>query len=295
MKRGTPDHPKTGDLAAALKIQRCTAVGILECLWHFTSRYAPQGNIGKHSDNAIAAACYWPDDRAAELVRALVKTRWFDEHQEHRLVVHDWSEHADDAVHLALARSKKWFADGSVPNMSRLSKDERKRLEEYYAAHAVRTERAQNAPDERTAKPSLAKPSQQHIPASPARVTPENGDVVPGLFPDDHGTADKGQGPVDRLVFKFLRTPRHDGGLGLSDKQCIRAGAMLWKACARCWSPLNLGALLYASDQSADDPIALAVRHVRGKTSGIKNFEPYERRARELIKAFEAQVANEAN
>jgi hypothetical protein len=47
MKRGTPEHPKTAHLMAALSIPRPYAVGILELLWHFTARYAPRGDVGR--------------------------------------------------------------------------------------------------------------------------------------------------------------------------------------------------------------------------------------------------------
>jgi hypothetical protein len=108
VKRGTPDHPKTGGLAAALGIRKYAAVGLLEMLWHWTSRYAPQGDIGRHSDGVISHALHWDGDPSA-LIAALTDNGWLDRHDRHRLLVHDWHDHAEDSVKKHLARSGKPF------------------------------------------------------------------------------------------------------------------------------------------------------------------------------------------
>lgn len=97
MKRGTPKHPKTVDLASRLKIPTYQAVGILECLWHFTAEFAPQGNIGKFTDAAIAGHIHW-ERPCRDLIDALISSKWVERHSTHRLIVHDWHEHADQTV-----------------------------------------------------------------------------------------------------------------------------------------------------------------------------------------------------
>lgn len=97
MKRGTPQHPKTLDLAAKLGIERWAAVGILESLWHFAANYAKAGDIGRHSDAAIAAGIGWLGD-SQQLASALLATGWLDACKCHRLRVHDWPDHADQTV-----------------------------------------------------------------------------------------------------------------------------------------------------------------------------------------------------
>jgi hypothetical protein len=141
MKRGTPDHPKTLALRQDLNLPIYSAVGLLELLWHFTAFYAPRGDIGRFSNQQIAAACGWDGDPDA-LVKAFISARWVDTNKRHRLIVHDWPEHADDAVHMALARRVTRFADGTVPNMRRLNKKEREELEPLFCAHTKRTPRA---------------------------------------------------------------------------------------------------------------------------------------------------------
>lgn len=98
MKRGTPSHPKTLALAAALGLKRWGVVGILESLWHFAAQYAKRGDVGRHSDAAIVAAMDWKGDPAA-LIGILTDCGWLDVCACHRLRVHDWHDHADQAVH----------------------------------------------------------------------------------------------------------------------------------------------------------------------------------------------------
>jgi len=97
LKRGTPNHPKTRALAAALGLPQYAAVGILEALWHFAAAYARRGDVGRHSDAALAAAIDWREGPGT-LVDALVSTGWLDRCRCHRLRIHDWPEHADQTV-----------------------------------------------------------------------------------------------------------------------------------------------------------------------------------------------------
>ena len=107
------------------------AVGLLELLWHFTAKYSPQGDVGKWDDQAIAEQLYWEGDPST-LIGALVACGWVDEDERHRLIVHDWSEHADEAVHFRLAKSRLRFADGRAPNLRGLNSRERAEAGEYY-------------------------------------------------------------------------------------------------------------------------------------------------------------------
>jgi hypothetical protein len=131
MKRGTPDHPKTLRLARRLDVWPVTAAGLLECLWHWTTKYRPAGDIGRGHDAAdIEMGCKWPGKPGA-CVQAMIAERWIDE-LDGVLVVHDWSEHADEAVHRALARDHKFFADGEMPRISGLGRDERPAAAAFY-------------------------------------------------------------------------------------------------------------------------------------------------------------------
>lgn len=108
MKKGTPDHPKTVDLSDRLKINRAWACGILELLWSFTRDYAPEGDVGRFSDSAIARAVHWPKSPSI-LIGALIENRWVDTCSVHRLVVHNWADHCDDYTKKKLLRSKSTF------------------------------------------------------------------------------------------------------------------------------------------------------------------------------------------
>lgn len=159
MKRGTIEHPKMKRFAKAMDIPICTAVGILECLWHFTAKYARQGDIGRYSDEDIAEAVYWKDD-PRKLIRALVQCGWIDEDPTCRLVIHDWFDHAEDALHNLLSRRGERFSTGQVPKMNRLSKKERKTLEKQYDGEAC----ARHAHEKRKAKAIAIALSHSHSP-----------------------------------------------------------------------------------------------------------------------------------
>ena len=109
MKRATLSHPKTKRLARRLKVPRPHALGILAMLWDWTGEYAPQGDVGRHDDEDIAEAVDWPDDQAEALVTALVDCGWLDRHPEHRLIVHDYHDHAEEWIRRRNQRSGMEF------------------------------------------------------------------------------------------------------------------------------------------------------------------------------------------
>lgn len=106
MKHEAVGHPKMHDLAACLNLPLFAAHGILEMLWHHAGDYAPDGDIGKLKDSAIARAVDWRDDPAI-LIGALVDSRWLDRNERYRLLVHDWPDHAQEWVKKKLTRVQK--------------------------------------------------------------------------------------------------------------------------------------------------------------------------------------------
>jgi len=98
VKRTGIDHPKTRRLAKLLGVPLYSAVGVLECLWHFTARHAIRGDIGRWSDAEIADRVDWPTDDVERLIGALVDAGWLDRDEQHRLIVHDWHDHCDESV-----------------------------------------------------------------------------------------------------------------------------------------------------------------------------------------------------
>lgn len=155
MKRGTPDHPKTRALARALQVPLAQAVGHLEMLWHWTSRFAPTGAVGRFGAPVIAESCAWqgdPDVLIAAFTAA--DSRWLDTDEYHGLIVHDWPQHADDAVHRQLARAGIRFANGEVPRLTRLSAEEKKTAEALFKKSARRAPKVRpEAPGVRPAVP----------------------------------------------------------------------------------------------------------------------------------------------
>ena len=156
MKRAAPNHPKMKTLAAALGIPLAHANGIMERLWHWAAQFSPQGDIGRWSNETIAEELTWDVKDANHIVGALITSNWCDPHDTHRIVLHDWYEHAEDSIHMYLARKGLLFATGEVPRMNRLSEKERTSLiKKHYnskiCAHKKRTKSAQKAHNVRTA------------------------------------------------------------------------------------------------------------------------------------------------
>src|SRR3990167_4766487 len=112
MKRGTPQHPKMEALADRFSIPLFSAVGLMELLWHWTAQFAPQGDIGRWDNRAIAKGVSWPIEDADRLIESVRYAKWIDAHDSARFVIHDWFEHAEDSVHIYLARKGLLFIGG---------------------------------------------------------------------------------------------------------------------------------------------------------------------------------------
>ena len=112
MRTGAPRHPKVSETMAILQLERYSVVGLLEMLWHFTSEFYPGGDVGKCSDAVIADALGWKGD-PARLMSGLVGL-WLDPHPVHRLVVHDWQDHAPDYIRKRLKRMGKEFVSSTI-------------------------------------------------------------------------------------------------------------------------------------------------------------------------------------
>jgi len=144
MKKDTPNHPKMTALASILNIPRYSAVGILESLWHWAAQFAKPGDIGRWTDEQIASGIGYDGD-AHKLIEALLQSGWIDTDEKYRLIIHDWYEHCEDFVHMSLARTVTFFADGHIPKMNRLSDKVKTILTEQFNAHSERTVSAQCA------------------------------------------------------------------------------------------------------------------------------------------------------
>ena len=92
MKSGALTSVKLMRLKRALGLTQYQAVGLLECLWHFTAHNTPDGGIGKYTDDDIAAVLEW-EGAATELITALVESGWLDRHEDGSIWIHDWLEH----------------------------------------------------------------------------------------------------------------------------------------------------------------------------------------------------------
>jgi hypothetical protein len=91
------------------------------------------------ADTDIAMEMFY-DGPPSEMVAALVSAGLLEANAEHRLIVHDWHIHSDDATDNKLTRGGLLYANGKAPRMRRLSKEERERFASKHHAHAVSTQ-----------------------------------------------------------------------------------------------------------------------------------------------------------
>lgn len=122
MKNQTIQSTKFLKLKRRLKIPTFQVVGLLESLWILTATNTPDGGIGRRSNEDIAAFMEWDDDHDC-LIEHLVETGWIDKDPVHRLVIHDWTDHAPKWV-LGMMKSPatkkgyKGIKKGLEPNVA---------------------------------------------------------------------------------------------------------------------------------------------------------------------------------
>ena len=119
MKAGTLDLMKFKRLKRMLGESERGTAGLLECLWQRAWRDCPRGDIGRLTNDEIAVIADWQGD-ADILVAALVETGWLDVSDEHRLLIHDWHEHAPYWLKGVVARKGGFatiVAEPSSPTM----------------------------------------------------------------------------------------------------------------------------------------------------------------------------------
>ena len=148
------------------------AVGLLECLWHLTQVSAPRGDIGRIPDSLIAEAVGWHDD-PEQLIVILLETGWLDSHPDHRLIVHDWAEHAPKYLNRNIARKGGFVCNkpdhtGSGEAISATIPTQVKQESPVLV---------QEAPTPNLTKPNLTKPKVRKPPVAPLE------DLIPPEVP----------------------------------------------------------------------------------------------------------------
>ncbi len=112
MKAGTLESMKFKKLQRRLNETVRGTAGLLECIWQRATKDCPRGDIGRYSNLEIAIMGDWDRD-ADEMVEAMVLEKWFDESLEHRLLIHDWHEHAPNWLRGVVARKGGFLTIGS--------------------------------------------------------------------------------------------------------------------------------------------------------------------------------------
>jgi len=113
LKEGTESTLKFKKLKRRLKLPDWQVIGILESLWKIGRTSAQAGDIGKYSNEDIAATMEYEGDHD-ELIKTLVETKWLVEDDQFRLYFNDWSQHIPNYLKANFARHKRKFVDQIV-------------------------------------------------------------------------------------------------------------------------------------------------------------------------------------
>lgn len=135
MKRVCTESLKFKRFVRKFSLPEYQAIGLLEAVWHLAARETPRGDIGRLSNEDIALGIGWTDEPQA-LVDMLVEGKWLDRSDEHRLIVHDIHEHADEALRKLVARRGGFLSETNCPNL----KDARRHLTDDVATMSGCTE-----------------------------------------------------------------------------------------------------------------------------------------------------------
>jgi len=96
------EHHKTYALAAALKVERFAAVGLVVSLWTWAVIHAQDGDLSKYPDEAIASACMWKK-KPETLLNALKATGFMTDN----MMIHDWEEYAGKLIDRREANARR--------------------------------------------------------------------------------------------------------------------------------------------------------------------------------------------
>jgi uncharacterized phage protein (TIGR02220 family) len=176
-KRGTLEHPKTKRLARALGLPSWAALGLLEAVWHWAGRYALTGALSIDDMEDCADTIRF-DGGGDALAQALHTAGWLEE-TETGWYIHDWHDHADDAVRKALAKRGERFANGSAIRRQTQTND---------GETDSRTIREQIANDSRLPEPEPEPSRDSSLRSESCPAIVENSEVVVATSPPDQSS-----------------------------------------------------------------------------------------------------------
>lgn len=179
-------------LKRRLALSHWQTVGLLESLWLFTQVNTPHGDIGRYSNEDIAAAIEYEGDPDA-LIQHLVECRWLDNSELYRIVVHDWHQHAPNYIKGSVASSGGQFVtqphhsepcgEEQIPSESELSSRGAK-----HGGLAGGLSRGAKPGGQASPQPNLTKPNQTQPNQNPFAASPPVAEPLP---PERRGKAPK--------------------------------------------------------------------------------------------------------
>lgn len=163
-----PDHKKAKAMARDVGMRRPWVVGHLVCIWTWALENVPSnGSLAGIEDVDLEEAAQWPEERAGELVPAMVRAGFIEVDRTGRFI-HDWDEYAGRLLR-------------------RREEDRARKAAERAAARATRSKPSASRPADTARRPAdtppvsggqtpeSAPPARRHAPAravAPHRTAP---------------------------------------------------------------------------------------------------------------------------
>jgi hypothetical protein len=218
-KRNTLENPKTKRLARALGVVPGVALGLLETIWHWTADFRKHGGLTVNDfEDALDSGGWLIMFSTRQVLDAMTSTEkecvWLDPLTDGRYYVHDWHDHCEDSINRALARDFLRFANGKLPNLSKLTKEERVPIEKHFADEekALCAQRAPSGGPASAIAIAIAQP--EPLPASAHRAP----NSAQGAPKDPHGTRDQACSPWEEFLAVY---PKRDGPLNAETAEPI--------------------------------------------------------------------------
>ena len=272
MKRGTPEHPKIMDLAEAIhgflgtagialpfELAHSLACGMFERLCHYAARYAPAGDIGKHSDLRIALAMGWKHE-PTWIIETLITCKLIDRIDgEARLYVHDWHDHSDDAADKWLYDKGLGYTNGMPTRRGKHEREAAKNKRQSSSRPSRDTVTTQSRQSESKAK---SKSSSESKSSSGPRPEPEADSLSPS--PKDFSDDDTTQPPVDLSAIDWERV-QYDV------ERIVRLAPPENRSHARTFARLAVMCQLNLGDGFIPDALG-AMRANKSRAGPVKHF-----------------------
>ncbi len=220
-KRGILEHPKTLRLARKMGWEPWMAVGLLESLWQWCSRYAITGEITCDFEDVCDGIRYSGDPQ--KLRDVLIECRWLDVVDGGRLVVHDVRHHADNTWRQNLQDAGLVWWDGTPPRKHRGESTNPVQPAEADSRNSPETLQKDSRNLQETCKENSRKTPQPEPEPEPSECTPY-GDALAAQVAPARDKSPPDPSEDNHIPRRIVRKAYAQAGLGEPNRRTLLAG-----------------------------------------------------------------------